>query len=205
MAEYGSKAPIRNQIAFHLRPYYDALDTGGVDIQVYYDYYAQGMLVLQRLYQEIGRCFMDKKRMSNFDKDESSMLTSRRYYQCKENDAGIPTHAHTDYGLLTLAISDQPGLEVLKNVDWIAAPCGTPLPRFYVNVGDWLLFQLNNKAFIPGIHRVPNVMAQRFSVLLFLNPDNNDSIETTNGMGTFQQYAQQRSIYRRDLEVIDLK
>lgn len=198
--EQDSKAFTNNQIAFHLRPYYELLDIEGADIQVYYNYYAQVVLILQRLYKKIGKHFMDKKRMSNVDQDKSSMLTVRKYYKCKENETNISTYPHSDYGLLTLIISDQSGLEVLNGSNWIAPPHDNPQPRFYVNVGDWLLFQLNNKAFRPGVHRVvSNPITERFSVLLFLNPSNNDSIEILNDIVTFQQYAHKRSIYRKNL------
>lgn len=185
-----SKFPIRNQIAFHYKPYKEAnvssldsriplgVDGLPVNVEAYSKYYKDGMEVLHRLYKEIADNFIAKTNVSNVENDTQSVLTTRRYFKGTEGETGIPEHS--DYGLLTLVVSDQPGLEVKHCENWLTAEC-TPKLRFYVNVGDWLLFQTGRKDFTAGIHRVPHIDKERFSMALFLNPPYGEEQETPKG------------------------
>lgn len=185
-----SNFPIRNQIAFHFKPYKEALlapsesriplgiDALQVNIDAYKKYYNDGMKVLHRLYKEIADNFIPKTNVSDLENDTQSVLTTRRYFKGTEGETGIPEHS--DYGLLTLVVSDQPGLEVKHCENWLSAEC-TPKLRFYVNVGDWLLFQTGRKDFTAGIHRVPHIDEERFSMALFLNPPYTEEQETPKG------------------------
>jgi len=184
------KGPVRSQKAFHYKPYKkEQRIPEGLDATSYSEYYMERMKVLQRLYKAITEKIftIDPARRSGFENDDRSVLTARKYKKPKkEGETGIPPHS--DFGLLTLVVSDQPGLEVYKNRQWVAAPSGPDL-RFYINVGDWSLIQLNNESFTVGLHRVPEVKDVRHSLALFLNPGFSEELATPKGgKVTFGEY-----------------
>ncbi len=180
------KGQTRNQIAFHFKPYRDSRMPEGISDESLHNYYEHGMNVLHDLYNKIITKFGGEHR-SIFTDDLQSVLTQRRYFANPIPGAtGIP--AHSDYGLLTLVTSDELGLEVKEGDTWIQAS-SEPSLRFYVNIGDWLLFQLKNKKFVAGIHRVPEVQKQRHSLALFLNPAYDEALVTPSGkLASYQQY-----------------
>ncbi len=85
--------------------------------------------------------------------------------------------AHTDYGNLTLLLTDGvPGLEIRRrDGDWIAAPHveGT----FVCNIGD-LLMRWSNGVYVSTPHRVRITSGrERYSVAFFLDPDPEARVE----------------------------
>jgi len=173
---------IRNQIAFHFKPYFGkARAPASFDDTAFREYYDQGMAILYTLYRKIMLNFkVDPNRLSGFENDQKSVLTCRRYFASKGEDGartGIP--AHSDYGDLTLVMSDEDGLEVQrKDGTWVSAPAGANL-RFYINPGDWFRFQIGNPSLMPGLHRVPEIRAgksDRHSLALFYNPAENEKL-----------------------------
>jgi isopenicillin N synthase-like dioxygenase len=183
------KGVVRNQIAYHFKPYEkdSSRIPEGVEVKAFEEYYQQGMAVLRVLYRKIATGFItNPNKVSNCTNGKPSVLSTRKYFPAKDGETGIP--AHSDYGLLTLVVSDKPGLEVQKDGHWINAPAGSKM-RFFINVGDSALFQMNNPSYKVGMHRVPNVNEVRLSLALFLNPPLDEKMTLPNGVEeTFQSF-----------------
>jgi isopenicillin N synthase-like dioxygenase len=169
---------VRYQTGFHFKPYLPPrLPEGITELKAYAKYYEKGMVFLHRLYDIISEAFIKSENKSTFrETDQTSVLTSREYIP-GDKRGGVGIIPHSDYGLLTLVASDKPGLQALEGENiklgqWIDAPCGEPgKPRFHINVGDWLLFETEDKEFVAGVHQVPQVKEEnRYSFSLFLNP-----------------------------------
>ncbi|QDZ23852.1 oxygenase [Chloropicon primus] len=104
-------------------------------------------------------------------------LMNLNYYHAQK--ARLGCGSHTDYGMLTLLITDEvPGLQVCKDkskpapereyVD-VKAPPGHS--HFVINVGD-MLERWTCGEFVSNLHRVENVTGkERFSIAFFFEPD----------------------------------
>jgi isopenicillin N synthase-like dioxygenase len=189
------KGPVRNQIAFHYKPYLEPNFPEGVENrEAYATYYGKAKTLVRKLYDAICTSLVTPEMKTVFREDQqTSAMSTRKYFPGSTGETGIPPHS--DYGLLTLVISDQQGLEVLEGQNtetgkWISAPFGTiEKPRFYINVGDWMLFQTGRKDFVAGVHRVPSVQELRHSIAFFLNPSPSEELETPSGKTvSFQQF-----------------
>ncbi len=108
------------------------------------------------------------------DKLDQPMATLRLlHYPPQRADAAagqIGAGTHTDYGDLTLLLTDNVGgLEVQKrNGDWIMVP---PMPGAFVcNIGDCLM-RWTNDVYVSTPHRVINRGGDRYSVAFFLDPN----------------------------------
>jgi isopenicillin N synthase-like dioxygenase len=94
----------------------------------------------------------------------------------------IGAGAHTDYGSLTLLLTDgEPGLEVRpRGGDW------TPVPHvpgsFVVNIGDCLM-RWTNDIYVSTPHRVRPPRHRRRSVAFFLDPNPDSVIAALPGTG----------------------
>jgi isopenicillin N synthase-like dioxygenase len=94
----------------------------------------------------------------------------------------IGAGAHTDYGSLTLLLTDgEPGLQVRpRGSDW------TPVPHvpgaFVVNIGDCLM-RWTNDIYVSTPHRVRPPKHRRRSVAFFLDPNPDAVIEALPGTG----------------------
>lgn len=204
--ERDGKRPIRNQIAYHFKPYLEPRIPEGIgELKAIASYYTQASFLLYRLYDKIAASFIKSDQKSVFKEDEqTSCLTLRKYFPGKMGESGIT--AHTDFGLLTLVVSDRDGLEILESKNgneksWLNAPYGNPgKPHFYINVGDWLILQTGNEEFRSGVHRVPNVEEDRYSLILFMNPPRiakfNQTLITLGG--SKMDYLEFQEAYRRD-------
>ena len=108
------------------------------------------------------------------DKLDQPMATLRLLHypaQPPTAEAGqIAAGAHTDYGDLTLLLTDAVGgLEVqTRDGAWIKVP---PMPGSFVcNIGDCLM-RWTNDVYVSTPHRVINRGADRYSVAFFLDPN----------------------------------
>ena len=92
-------------------------------------------------------------------------------------DGAFGAGAHTDYGNLTLLLTDDAGgLEVQRrNGDWIAAP---PMPgAFICNIGDCLM-RWTNDVYRSTPHRVTNPQGRdRYSIAFFLDANADALVE----------------------------
>ena len=94
----------------------------------------------------------------------------------------IGAGAHTDYGSLTLLLTDgEPGLEVRpRGGDWTAVP---HVPgAFVVNIGDCLM-RWTNDIYVSTPHRVRPPRHRRRSVAFFLDPNPDAVIAALPGTG----------------------
>lgn len=95
----------------------------------------------------------------------------------------IGAGAHTDYGSLTLLLTDgEPGLQVRpRGADWIDVP---NVPDAYVvNIGDCLM-RWTNDIYVSTPHRVRPPRHRRRSVAFFLDPNPDAVITALPGTGT---------------------
>lgn len=76
---------------------------------------------------------------------------------------------HTDYGLLTVGVADQEGLEIFQNGSWVPVPAGTP----YIHTATWLQRALRQVGVVDihkATHRVKNCASNRFFAGVFFEP-----------------------------------
>lgn len=95
----------------------------------------------------------------------------------------IGAGAHTDYGSITLLMTDgEPGLQVRpKGGDWLDVP--HVKGAFVVNIGDCLM-RWTNDTYISTPHRVLPPKRRRRSIAFFLDPNPDALIEALPGTGS---------------------
>jgi isopenicillin N synthase-like dioxygenase len=112
---------------------------------------------------------------------DQSMSTLRvlRYPSVKERDpAQIGAGAHTDYGSITLLMTDgTAGLQVKPRDadDWMDVPAVDG--AFIVNIGD-LLMRWTNDTYVSTPHRVLQPLKERRSIAFFMDPNPDSLVET---------------------------
>lgn len=104
--------------------------------------------------------------------DKPMALLRGNYYPCRPADATVADFGiapHTDYGCLTLLVTDgQPGLEVqTRDGNWQSV-C-VPSDHLIINFGEMLEFWTEGQV-VATPHRVIGSGYERFSVPLFFNP-----------------------------------
>ena len=119
------------------------------------------------------------------DKFTAPMATLRLlHYPPASGEAGeIGAGAHTDYGSITLLLTDgEPGLQVRpRSGDWIDVPHQPD--AFVVNIGDCLM-RWSNETYVSTPHRVLPPNRVRRSVAFFLDPNPDAEIAALPGTGT---------------------
>ena len=96
--------------------------------------------------------------------------------------AGIGAGAHTDYGAVTLLMTDgEPGLQVQpRGADWVDVP---HVPGAYVvNIGDCLM-RWSNDIYASTPHRVLAPKKARKSIAFFLDPNPDAVVSALPGTG----------------------
>jgi isopenicillin N synthase-like dioxygenase len=221
--ESGANIPIRNQIAYTLKPdlpdrQYQPTPKGLDNVQPLYDYYAFAKkTVLVPLYNKIAESFINPEYRSDLSQDFGSTFAARKYFAPQPASANIDgkssqsekvanakkvgTGSHTDYGLLTLVTTDAPGLEALTTSgQWVAAPHDSNNLRFIVNIGDWALFQAHQSGhtdFKEGIHRV--FASDKLSLIVERNPSYKEKIQTPKGpVVDYETFLQTAKVAYRD-------
>ena len=98
------------------------------------------------------------------------------------NTNAIGAGAHSDYGLLTLLMTDgEPGLQIKsRGGDWIDAPHVDG--AYVVNIGDCLM-RWTNDIYISTPHRVLPPKRQRRSVAMFIEANPNAIVAALPGTG----------------------
>lgn len=103
-------------------------------------------------------------------------------YPAGQADDGIGAGAHTDYGSITLLMTDgEPGLQVRpRNDDWTHVP-NVP-GSFVINIADCLM-RWTNDTYVSTPHRVLVPRRPRRSLAFFLDPNPDAVIEALPGTG----------------------
>jgi isopenicillin N synthase-like dioxygenase len=122
------------------------------------------------------------------DKFDKPMATLRLLHYPPRPAGATPgafgAGAHTDYGSLTLLLTDDAGgLEVRRRDGaWVSAP---PIPGAFVcNIGDCLM-RWSNDIYLSTPHRVTNPAGRdRYSVAFFLDPNPDVVVECLPGCST---------------------
>ena len=175
----GGDGEIKNQIAFHFKSGQKPNSPENIGTEIFYQYMERGLEILNILYGIIKVNFIKGNKQSHIDVDTQSVLTIRRYFESertKPKTRMVGISSHSDYGLLTLIVSDTNGLEI-KADKWVRCSA-LPTYRYYVIVGDWLKFQLG-RGFKSALHRVPCMKQERHSLSLFLNPPYGETVYST--------------------------
>lgn len=115
---------------------------------------------------------------------DAPMATLRllHYPPADDGPGTIGAGAHTDYGSVTLLLTDgEPGLQVQpRGGDWMDVP---HVPgAFVVNIGDCLM-RWSNDIYVSTPHRVLPPSRQRRSVAFFLDPNPDAVISALPGTG----------------------
>ncbi|MEQ8658425.1 MAG: 2-oxoglutarate and iron-dependent oxygenase domain-containing protein [Hyphomicrobiales bacterium] len=121
--------------------------------------------------------------------DSMSTLRVLRYPPAINPQPGeIGAGAHTDYGSITLLMSDgTAGLQVKPrdSADWIDVPAVDG--AFIVNIGD-LLMRWTNDIYVSNPHRVLRPIKERRSIAFFMDPNPNARVEALPGTGEDKHY-----------------
>lgn len=136
------------------------------------------------------------------DKFERPMATLRLLHYPQRLPQAHPgtfgAGAHTDYGSLTLLLTDDAGgLEVRRrDGTWVSAP---PIPGAFVcNIGDCLM-RWSNDIYLSTPHRVTNPAGRdRYSVAFFLDPNPDVVVECLPGCSTDKVPAKYPAIVAAD-------
>lgn len=103
-------------------------------------------------------------------------FVAAHYPPCPRPDLAPGLRAHTDAGSLTILYQEYPGLQVLKDGQWLAVK--PEVGSFIVNVGDMLQVWSNGQ-YRSVQHRVAlNSTTSRFSLIFFKNPRLDEVIST---------------------------
>lgn len=136
----------------------------------YYDAaQAQGLAVLSLMAEDLG---LPVNHFDTLFKDPLSALRVLRYPPASGAANEIGAGAHTDYGAITLLMTDgEPGLQVRpRGGDWIDVPHIED--AYVVNIGDCMM-RWSNDIYVSTPHRVLPPKKTRRSVAFFVeaNPD----------------------------------
>lgn len=157
----------------------------------YYAALAQGIALHQAVALDLG---LDEAYFeSSFD---APMATLRLlHYPACDSAASIGAGAHTDYGSLTLLMSDGVGgLQVRRrgSDDWIDAP---HVPgALIINIGDCLM-RWTNDIYVSTPHRVVAPPKRRRSIAFFLDPNPDVEVAALPGTGEARYPAVTASDY----------
>ena len=139
-------------------------------LRAYYDAaLLQGVQVLQALALDLG---LDEHHFDALFQDPLAALRLLHYPPATGAKNEIGAGAHTDYGAITLLMTDgEPGLQVRpRNGDWVDVP--QIKDAYVVNIGDCMM-RWTNDIYVSTPHRVLPPKRQRRSVAMFIeaHPD----------------------------------
>ena len=113
----------------------------------------------------------------HFDESMSTLRVLRYPAAVNPKPGEIGAGAHTDYGSITLLMTDgTPGLQVKPRDqdDWIDVPHVDG--AYVVNIGD-LLMRWTNDTYVSNPHRVQRPLKERRSIAYFMDPNPNSLVE----------------------------
>nr|VFK68369.1 MAG: Isopenicillin N synthase [Candidatus Kentron sp. UNK]VFK73612.1 MAG: Isopenicillin N synthase [Candidatus Kentron sp. UNK] len=146
----------------------------------FYESCLKGTFKIQRVFSAI----LEKEKDFFVNAHSGSNTTMRMLYYPKhgtdiDNRNHLGAGAHTDYGMITLLFQDDvAGLEV-KDKEGVWQPVEPDKNKIVINIGD-LMERWTNGVFRSTPHRVQSKLGDedRYSIAIFVNPDNDTVIET---------------------------
>ncbi|MEM6711039.1 MAG: 2-oxoglutarate and iron-dependent oxygenase domain-containing protein [Pseudomonadota bacterium] len=126
---------------------------------------------------------------ADFVDDPIAILRLLHYPPTRGVEGAIGAGAHSDYGSLTLLMTDgTPGLQVQPRGSdaWLDVPHVDG--AFVINLGD-LLMRWSNDVYVSTPHRVIPPARERYSVAFFFQPNADAVVEALPGTGTPHKYA----------------
>lgn len=149
---------------------------------------------LARLSIDLHRAFaldlgLSEDFFERFVNDPIAILRLLRYPPASGAEGEIGAGAHSDYGSLTLLMTDgTPGLQVMpRGADsWVDVPHVDG--AFVVNLGD-LLMRWSNDVYVSTQHRVIPPARERYSVAFFFQPNADAVVTALPGTGDATKYA----------------
>ncbi len=121
--------------------------------------------------------------------DPIAILRLLRYPPSRGIEGDIGAGAHSDYGSLTLLMTDgTPGLQVQPrgSDDWVDVPHVEG--AYVVNLGD-LLMRWTNDVYVSTPHRVIPPARERYSIAFFFQPNPETIVKALPGTGDTAHYA----------------
>ncbi|MEM6382433.1 MAG: 2-oxoglutarate and iron-dependent oxygenase domain-containing protein [Pseudomonadota bacterium] len=121
--------------------------------------------------------------------DPIAILRLLRYPATRGVEGDIGAGAHSDYGSLTLLMTDgTPGLQVQPRGSdgWVDVPHVDG--AFVINLGD-LLMRWSNDVYVSTRHRVIPPARERYSIAFFFQPNADAVVDALPGTGTDNKYA----------------
>ncbi len=142
---------------------------------------------VHRLGIDLHRAFaldlgLDETYFTSFLDEPLATLRMLRYPAGDPSKDGIGAGEHTDYGSITILMSDgEPGLQLkIRDGDWIDVPM---VPgAFVVNIADCLM-RWSNDIYVSTPHRVQVPRNVRRSLAFFLDPNPDALIKALPGTG----------------------
>ena len=147
----------------------------------YYDAaQAQGLAILSIIAQDLN---LPANHFDRLFKDPLSALRMLRYPPATGAQNEIGAGAHTDYGAITLLMTDgEPGLQVRpRDGDWIDVP--SIQDAYIVNIGDCMM-RWSNDIYVSTPHRVLPPKNARRSVAFFVEANPDTIVAAFPGTGT---------------------
>ncbi len=146
----------------------------------YYDTtMALGIDILRAFALDLG---LEPEHFTDSFHESLAALRLLHYPPYRGTEEAIGAGAHTDYGAITLLMSDgEPGLQVKpRGKDWLDVP---HVPDSYiVNIGDCMM-RWTNDIYVSTPHRVLAPKGTRRSVAMFIQPNPHVIVETLPGTG----------------------
>ncbi len=151
-----------------------------VMIEYYEATLAQGLGVLSMIATDLG---LSHDHFNSLFNDSLSALRLLRYPPATGAEGEIGAGAHTDYGAITLLMTDgEPGLQVKpRSGDWIDVP--SIENAYVVNIGDCMM-RWSNDIYASTPHRVLPPRRRRHSVAFFVEANPDTVISALPGTGT---------------------
>lgn len=148
------------------------------------DYYRSALTLGIDLHRAFARDLgLEIEHFTQCFHDPLAALRLLRYPPLTGGVNEIGAGAHTDYGAITLLMSDgEPGLQVRpRGQDWVDVP--NVKGAYIVNIGDCLM-RWTNDIYISTPHRVLPPKRQRRSVAMFIEANPDTIVQALPGTGT---------------------
>lgn len=136
-----------------------------------------------------GKYSDSKKTMNSNERKSRSNSKSKLQY--------LGSSPHTDWGLLTLVISENvDGLQLFYDGEWQTVRTEFNVGKIFVNCGDFMSM-VSDGAFVSPLHRVLSPVDERISYVFFFYPNYNASIpdvEKSHKLSFFKNQSSDESV-----------